>query len=105
MNSAQNLRSRILAAITSTDSQSPFISPTQLADSLCILITEIADLLNLRKTKEWMHKEELKRRFNLSDHRCITIIKEFNIPTKYTQTGKKYYSYAEFEKAYRKALI
>lgn len=105
MNNLKDIRTRVLTAITSADSQSPFVSPTQLADAVTILLTEIADLLNLRKPKDWMHKEELKRRFSISEYRCVTIIQDFNIPTKITKKGKKYYSYADFEKAYRKAIL
>ena len=105
MSTLKDTRSRILTAITSTDSQSPFVSPAQLTDALLILLSELTDLLNLRKNKEWMTKEELKRRFALSDYRSRRIIEEHHIATRFTQTGKKLYSYTEFEKAYRKAIV
>lgn len=105
MSTLKDTRSKILTAITSTDSQSPFVSPAQLTDALLVLLSELTDMLNLRTCKEWMTKEELKRRFSLSDYRSKLIITEHHVPTRFTKTGKKLYSYKEFEKAYRQAII
>lgn len=94
------IRKKILDAVTATDSQSPFISPTQLADALSAALSEIADMMGLRRQKEWMNKEELKRRFQLSESRCKRILTDHHIPFNQTRTGKKLYSFSEFQKVY-----
>lgn len=95
----ETLRDKVLAAITATDSQSPFISPTQLADACSVLLAELAEMLGLRHQKEWMKKEELKRHFQISAYRCNAIIAEYHIPFRTNSSGTKFYSYDRFRKA------
>ena len=98
-------RTRILEAILATDSQSPFVSPTQLADALTALLAEIADLNGKRIQREWVSKEDLKRAFSLSEYYCKAILDKYDIPFQTTGTGTKRYSYSQFEKAYQNAIV
>lgn len=97
-------RKKILQAITETDAQSPFVSPTQLADALATLMQELNIMLGNRKTKDWMRKEEIKRHFDLSEYRVQQIFANYNVPVEVTRTGVKRYSVAAFEKYLAKAF-
>lgn len=92
-------RQRLLDAILASDSQSPFVSPTQLADALNALLTEIADLIGKRIKREWVSKEDLKRAFGISEYYCRTILTKYQVPFQLTETGAKRYSFSQFEKA------
>lgn len=92
-------RETILRAITASDSQSPFVSPTQLADALATLMHELTGLLNIRPNKEYVSKEELKRLFNLSEYRCNNILRRYKIHSKSTPAGRIFYNAEQFASA------
>lgn len=92
-------REAVLRAVTSTDSQSPFISPTQLADALNTFMQHLLDELGMRHRKEWAGKAELKRTFKVSDHTCRKVLENFSIPFKTTASGIRKYNVSRFEKA------
>lgn len=100
-----DVRSRILAAIVSTDNSSPFVSPTQLADALAQLVEEILEATGKRQEREWVTKEVLKRTHNISDYACKQILAEYNIPFRTTEKGKIRYSSSQFKKALAHACI
>lgn len=97
-------RQKILNAITSTDAQSPFVSPTQLADALVTLMAELNEVLGNKAPKEWMRKEELKRHFDVSEYRVQQIFQNYNIPVEVTRAGVKRYNVAAFERYLAKAF-
>ena len=96
-------RTRILEAILASDTQTPFVSPTQLADGLTAMFNEILAASGKTLKREWVSKEVLKRTYNLTDHYCKRIINENNVPFRTTQTGSVRYSVSAFEKAYQYA--
>lgn len=94
-----SFRDAVLKACTSTDAQSPFVSPTQLADALNTFMQHLLGELGMRHRKAYAGIEDLKRMFNISTHHCKKVLTTFNIPFKTTATGLKRYDTARFEKA------
>lgn len=98
-------RAQILEAISATDSQSPFVSPTQLADALTCLYSLITSSIERTPVKEWLKKEEIKRIYNISDYTCKNIITRYNVQFQTTVSGKKLYSASSFRNAFQHATI